>query len=375
MAKRDYYEVLGVDRNSSADEMKSAYRKLAMKYHPDRNPDDPSAEQKFKEANEAYDVLKDDQKRAAYDQFGHAAFDGTGGPGAGGFEFSSSFADVFDDLFGDFMGGGRRRESGRNRGNDLRYNMEISLEEAFEGKKAEIRVPSAVNCETCDGSGSAAGSQPVSCPTCHGRGRVRAQQGFFTVERTCPSCHGQGKIIKDPCKSCGGSGRVQKERTLSVNIPQGVEEGTRIRLAGEGEAGVRGGPPGDLYIFLSIAAHDLFQRDGKDLFCRVPISITQAALGGQVEVPTLTGSRARVSIPEGTQSGKQFRLKGKGMPGLRGQGKGDLYIQALIETPVKLTRKQKDLLRQFDAESSDKNTPESSGFLSRVKGFFDELKD
>ncbi len=382
MAKRDYYEILGVDRGADAATIKSAYRKLAMKYHPDRNQDDPSAEQKFKDAGEAYDILKDEQKRAAYDQFGHEAFDGTGnqhGAGFGGQGFgASSFSDVFDDLFGDFMGGGgagRRGGQTRNRGNDLRYNMEITLEEAFEGKKADIRVPSSVSCEACSGSGSAEGAQPTSCPTCHGRGRVRAQQGFFTVERACPSCHGQGKIIKDPCTSCGGSGRVQKERTLSVNIPIGVEEGTRIRLAGEGEAGMRGGPAGDLYIFLSIAPHDLFQRDGKDLFCRVPISMTQAALGGQIEVPTLGGGRARISIPEGTQSGKQFRLRGKGMPGLRGQGKGDLYIQSVVETPVKLSRKQKDLLKQLDEDMTDKNSPDTSGFFSKVKGFWDELKD
>ena len=373
MAKKCFYDVLGVDRSSSEADLKSAYRKLAMKHHPDRNPDNPEAEQKFKECSEAYDILKDEQKRAAYDQFGHAAFDGTGGPGAGagGFDFGSTgFADVFDDLFGDFMGGGRRQSQGRNRGNDLRYNMEITLEDAFQGKKADIRVPSTVNCDTCDGSGSAEGTQAVSCPTCHGRGRVRAQQGFFTVERTCPSCQGQGQIIKDPCKSCGGAGRVKRDRTLSVNIPQGVEEGTRIRLAGEGEAGLRGGAAGDLYIFLSIAPHELFQRDGKDLYCRVPISLVQAALGGQVEVPTVGGGRARVTIPEGTQSGRQFRLRGKGMPGLRGQGQGDLYIQAVTETPVKLSRKQKELLRQFQDESTDKNSPESAGFFSKVKDFF-----
>ncbi len=377
MAKRCFYEVLGVERGASSAEIKAAYRKLAMKYHPDRNPDDDGAEHKFKEINEAYDVLKDEQKRAAYDQFGHAAFDGAGGGRSSGFGaefgFSSSFADVFDDLFGDFMGG--RRGGTRNRGSDLRYNMEITLEDAFTGKTVEIHVPTSVSCDACNGSGAEGGAAPVTCPTCHGRGKVRSQQGFFTVERSCPTCHGQGRIIKDPCRRCGGSGRVQREKTLSVNIPQGVEEGTRIRLAGEGEAGVRGGPPGDLYIFLTITPHELFQRDGMDLFCRVPISFTTAALGGQIEVPSLGGGRARISIPEGTQSGRQFRLRGKGMPGLRGQGRGDLYIQAVVETPVKLSRKQKELLRQFEANTSSKNTPETSGFFARVKEFWDELKD
>jgi len=373
MSKRCFYEILGVSRSADDKDIKAAYRKLAMKYHPDRNPDDDKAEQKFKEISAAYDVLKDSQKRAAYDQFGHAAFEnGGGGPQSAG--FSSSFADVFDDLFGDFMGG-RRGGQGRNRGSDLRYNMEINLEDAFQGKKADIRVPSSVTCDACHGSGAEGNSQPVSCPTCHGRGKIRAQQGFFTVERTCHTCHGQGRIIKNPCRTCHGAGRVQSERTLAVNIPQGVEEGTRIRLAGEGEAGMRGGPAGDLYIFLSIAPHDLFQRDGMDLFCRVPVSIVTAALGGQIEVPTLSGARARIAIPEGTQSGRQFRLRGKGMPGLRGQGKGDLYVQAVIETPVKLSRRQKELMRQFEAASSDKNTPESAGFFARVKEFWEELKD
>ena len=375
-AKQDYYELLGVGRGASEKELKTAYRKLAMQYHPDRNPDDDASEQKFKEINEAYDILKDDQKRAAYDQFGHAAFEGAGAghPGAGDFGFYASFADVFDDILGDFMGG-RRSASGRNRGNDVRFNMQITLEDAFQGKKADIRVPASVTCDACSGSGAASGTAPISCPTCKGHGKVRSQQGFFTVERTCPTCHGQGQIIKDPCRTCNGVGRVNRDKTLSVNIPQGVEEGTRIRLANEGEAGLRGGPPGDLYIFLSIAKHDLFQRDGMDLYCQVPISVATAILGSQIEVPTLGGGRARITIPEGTQSGKQFRLRGKGMPGLRGRGQGDLYIQAVVETPVKLTRKQKDLLKEFDAESSDKNTPATSKFFTKVKEFWDELKD
>ncbi len=376
--KQDYYELLGVARDASAGDIKSAYRKLAMEYHPDRNSDD-GAEHRFKEINEAHDILKDDQKRAVYDQFGHAAFDGVAaGARAGGFAsdfgFSASFADVFDDILGDFMGG-RRAGSGRNRGSDVRYNIEITLEDAYHGKKTQIRVPASVTCEECSGTGAKGGTAPVGCPTCQGRGKVRSQQGFFTVERTCPTCHGQGRIVKDPCQACRGAGRVNREKALAVNIPEGVEEGTRIRLASEGEAGVRGGPPGDLYIFLSMAKHELFQRDGMDLFCQVPISIATATLGSQIEVPTLGGRRARITIPEGTQSGKQFRLRGKGMPGLRGQGRGDLYIQTVVETPVKLTRKQKDLLKEFEAASSEKNTPASSGFFTKVREFWDELKD
>ncbi len=375
MAKRGYYEVLGVDRNASPDELKAAFRKLAMLYHPDRNPGDKEAERKFKEINEAYDILKDDQKRAAYDQFGHAAFEGGQGR-AGGFDegFGSSFTNVFGDLFGDFMGG-PRGTSERNRGNDLRFNMEISLDDAFNGKTTEIRVPASVACDACSGSGSKEGAEPVSCSTCQGRGRVRSQQGFFTVERSCPSCHGQGRTIQDPCRSCAGTGRVNKERTLSVNIPQGVEEGTRIRLSGEGEAGMRGGPAGDLYIFVSVAPHKLFRRDGMDLFCQVPVSVTKAALGSQIEVPTLDGRRGLVTVSPGTQSGQQIRLRGKGMPGLRGQGKGDLYIQVTVETPVKLTSRQKNLLKEFEQASTAKNTPVSSGFFTKVKEFWGEIKD
>jgi molecular chaperone DnaJ len=376
MSKRDFYEILGVDRSASGDELKSAYRKLAMKFHPDKNPGDAEAEATFKDLSQAYDILKDDQKRAAYDQFGHQAFEGGGAGGRGfGQDFTSSFADVFDDLFGEFMGGGRRG-GGRGRGGDLRYNLEITLEEAFEGKQESVQVPGTVNCDECDGSGAEAGSQPVSCPTCSGAGRVRAQQGFFTIERTCPACGGVGRIIKNPCASCNGSGQQQKERNLAVNIPEGVEDGTRIRLTGEGEAGVRGGPSGDLYIFLSVAPHPLFQRDGADLYCRVPISLTTAALGGQIEVPNIGGGRSRISVPEGTQSGRQFRLHNKGMPHMRGRGRGsgDLYIQTTVETPVKLTKKQKDLLREFEASGSEKNNPESSGFFARVKEFFDNAK-
>ena len=376
MAKRDYYDVLGVQRNASEQDLKSAFRKLAKDHHPDRNPDDNGAEQKFKEINEAYEVLKDPQKRAAYDRFGHAAFDGgMGGRGGGGFgpDFASSMSDIFDDLFGEFMGGrrgGQQRRSGRERGADLRYNMEITLDDAFSGKTAQIRVPTSVTCETCSGTGAKAGTKPVTCGTCGGAGKVRASQGFFTIERTCPTCQGRGETIADPCPACNGAGRVVKERTLSVNIPAGVEDGTRIRLSGEGEAGLRGGPAGDLYIFLSIKPHEFFQRDGADVFCRVPISMTTAALGGQVEVPTLDGTVSRVKIPEGTESGKQFRLKGKGMPVLRSNTSGDLYIQADVETPKNLTRRQRELLEEFEKLSAKDTSPESTGFFARMKDLF-----
>lgn len=380
MSKRDFYDILGVQRGAPDQEIKSAFRKLAKKYHPDANADE-DAELRFKEINTAYEVLKDPQKRAAYDQFGHAAFDGSmggrGGPGGGfGPDFASSMSDIFDDLFGEFMGGrrgggGPRSRTGRERGADLRYNMEISLSEAYVGKTAEIRVPTSVACETCSGTGAKPNTKPVACPTCAGLGKVRASQGFFTIERTCPSCQGRGEIIQDPCTSCGGSGRITKERTLSVNIPAGVEDGTRIRLAGEGEAGLRGGPSGDLYIFLSITPHAFFQRDGADIFCRVPISMTTAALGGQIEVPTVAGSKKRVKIPEGTESGKQFRLKGEGMSVLRSKVMGDMYIQVEVETPKNLTRRQRELLEEFRAQSGDETSPESHGFFARVKEFFD----
>ncbi len=383
MGKRDYYEVLAIDRSATDKEIKSAFRKLAKEYHPDRNPNDENAEQNFKEVNEAYEILKDPQKRAAYDQFGHAAFDGSSGFGGGaghgfGNDFSASMSEIFDDLFGEFMGGRQTRgrsKSSRERGSDLRYNMEISLDEAFKGKAAHIEVPTNVLCEECDGSGAEKGTTPTSCPTCAGAGKVRASQGFFTIERTCPTCHGRGEVIENHCDACGGSGRVTKERTLSVNIPAGVEDGTRIRLAGEGEAGLRGGAPGDLYIFLSITPHEFFQRDGSDLFCRVPIALTTAALGGEIEVPTLEGGLTRVKIPEGTETGKQFRLKGKGMPVLRSKLTGDMYIQVEVETPKNLTRKQKDILRDFERAATKSTSPESVGFLSRVKEFFDNTEE
>ncbi|EKV30436.1 Chaperone protein DnaJ [Caenispirillum salinarum AK4] len=384
MSKRDYYEVLGVSKGAGADELKKAYRKQAMKYHPDRNPGDAEAEARFKELNEAYDVLKDDQKRAAYDRFGHGAFEGGmggAGAGAGGFsDFSSAFgggfADIFDEMFGGGMRGGGRGRGGPARGHDLRYNMDITLEEAFHGKKATIQVPTGVQCEACDGSGAKSGSGVSNCGTCGGIGRVRAQQGFFTIERTCPTCGGEGQVIKDPCGECGGTGRQHKEKTLEVTVPAGVEDGTRIRLAGEGEAGMRGAPPGDLYIFLTIKPHRIFQRDGANIMCRVPIPMTTAALGGSIEVPAIDGTKARVTIPAGTQTGQQFRLKGKGMSVLRSPLRGDMFIEAAVETPVNLTKRQKELLEEFAEAGGEKDqSPESSGFFKRVKELWDDLTD
>src|SRR5215207_7322114 len=373
MAKRDYYEILGVTREVSDAELKVAFRKLAMKHHPDRNPGNKEAEAHFKEVNEAYDALKDPQKRASYDRFGHAAFEGGGRSGfeAGGF---GSFSDIFNDIFEDLAGRGRTRSSGgRERGADLRYNMEIELEDAFKGKTATIRIPTSVTCESCSGSGAKPGSRPRQCGTCGGHGRVRASQGFFSIERTCPACQGRGEVIDDPCPNCGGAGRLTRERTLSVNIPAGVEDGTRIRLANEGEAGTRGGPSGDLYIFLSIQPHPFFQRDGADLHCRVPISMVTAALGGEFTVPTIDGSRTKVNVPEGTQTGRQVRLNGKGMPVLRSRDVGDMYVQVFVETPKNLTRRQRELLAEFDQESSKETQPESAGFFAKVKDFFDGL--
>jgi molecular chaperone DnaJ len=375
--KADYYETLGVGKGADEKELKSAFRKLAMQFHPDKNPGDVNAEHKFKEIGEAYETLKDPQKRAAYDRFGHAAFE-NGGMGGGGFGGGGGggFADIFEDIFGEMMGGGRQRRSGgRERGADLRYNMEITLEEAYAGKTAQIHVPTSITCDECTGSGAKPGTQPVTCGTCGGSGRVRAAQGFFSIERTCPSCHGRGQIIKDPCPKCSGQGRVTEERSLSVNIPAGIEDGTRIRLTGEGEAGLRGGPSGDLYIFLSLKPHEFFQRDGADLYCKVPISMTTAALGGQFEVATLDGTQTRVKIPDGTQNAKQFRLKGKGMPVLRQPAMGDLYIQIAIETPQNLNKKQRELLEEFERVSSQDNSPQSTGFFSRMKDFFEGLSE
>ncbi|THD85403.1 molecular chaperone DnaJ [Aliigemmobacter aestuarii] len=385
MAKRDYYEVLGVSRGASAEELKKAYRQKAKELHPDRNSDNPNAEAQFKEVNEAYDVLKDADKKAAYDRFGHAAFEnGMGGGGGGGprggfqqGDFASAFSDVFEDLFGDFMGGrggGAGARARAQRGSDLRYNLRVTLEDAYKGIQKTINVPTSVTCEGCNGTGSEGGSEPVTCPTCSGMGKVRAQQGFFTVERTCPTCSGAGQIVKNPCRACGGSGRTEKERALSVNIPAGVETGTRIRLAGEGEAGLRGGPSGDLYIFIEVREHAIFQRDGVHLFCRVPVPMTTAAMGGEVEVPTIDGGMSRVKVPAGSQSGKQMRLRGKGMPALRGGGAGDMLIELAVETPVNLTARQKELLREFEKLSSE-NNPEGSSFFSKVRNFWDGMKN
>ena len=372
MAKRCYYETLSIERTANDGAIKAAFRKQAMQYHPDRNPGDKDAEHRFKELNEAYEVLRDHDKRAAYDRFGHAAFEhGMGGHAGFGADFGTTFSDLFEGIFG--MAAARGRGTGRERGADLRYNMEITLQEAYVGKNAQIRIPTSVICEACSGSGAKAGTKPKTCSMCGGHGRVRHAQGFFTLERTCPNCHGRGQSIDTPCTSCAGSGRVTRERTLSVNIPAGVEDGTRIRLAGEGEAGVRGGPPGDLYIFLSIGAHAFFQREGADLHCRVPVSMVTAAIGGEFEVPTIDGGKTKVKVPEGTQSGRRFRLAGKGMPVLRARQCGDMYVQVVVETPQKLTKKQRDLLAEFDRLSSTETQPESSGFLGKVKEFLDGL--
>jgi len=374
MSKRCYYETLSVTRTATDTEIKTSYRKLAMQWHPDKNPGDKNSEVKFREISEAYDVLKDGDKRAAYDRFGHAAFEQGNGASAHGFgaDFGSTFSDIFEGIFG--MAGGRARSSGgRERGADLRYNMEITLEEAYYGKTAEIRIPTSVTCEACSGAGAKAGTRPKTCGTCAGHGRVRQAQGFFTLERTCPACHGRGQVIEDPCPSCSGSGRVTRERMLSVNIPQGVEDGTRIRLAGEGEAGVRGGGSGDLYIFLSLVSHPIFQRDGADLHCRVPVSMVTAALGGEFEVPAIDGARSKVKVPGGTQSGRRFRLQGKGMPVLRSKQSGDMYVQVVVETPQNLTKRQRELLQEFHKLSSTETQPESSGFFARVKELLDGL--
>lgn len=379
MSKRDYYEILGIKKGADAAEIKKAYRQKAKELHPDRNSDNPKAEEQFKEANEAHEILKDAEKKAAYDRFGHAAFEGgMGGGGAqqrggGHGDFSSAFSDVFDDLFGNFGGGGGGGRNRPQRGNDLRYNLRINLEDAFAGLQKTVNVPAAVACGSCSGTGAADGSQPINCPTCAGMGKVRAQQGFFTVERTCPTCNGMGQTIKDPCTKCHGQGRVEKEKSLSVNIPAGVETGTRIRLAGEGEAGMRGGPTGDLYIFIEVADHKLFERDNMNLYCQVPVSISAAALGGEIEVPTIDGGRSRVKIPEGSQSGRQMRLRHKGMPALRGGGSGDMFIELAVETPVNLTARQKEILKEFDAIQAE-NNPNGSNFFKSVKSFWDAMK-
>lgn len=373
MSKRDYYEVLGVEKGASGAELKKAYRRLAMKHHPDRNADNPESEEKFKEAKEAHDVLSDTQKRSAYDQFGHAGVDPSMGGGAGG--FSGGFGDVFGDVFGDIFGGGRHGGVRAHRGTDLRYNMELSLEDAVFGATVEIRVPTLVNCETCDGSGAKKGSSPTTCSTCGGVGQVRMQQGFFAVQQTCPNCHGQGKTISNPCSSCHGQGRVQEQKTLSVKVPAGVDNGDRIRLAGEGEAGEHGGPSGDLYVQMHVKPHPIFKRDDNDLYCDMPISMVTATLGGELEVPTLNG-KLKLKIPKETQSSRLFRIKGKGVRPVRGGATGDLLCRVNVETPIKLSNKQKELLREFEKSISKdgKHSPQNASWLGSVKRFVDGLK-
>jgi molecular chaperone DnaJ len=372
MSKRDFYEVLGVAKGSDKKEIKKAFRRMAMKFHPDRNPDDKAAEESFKEVNEAYEILSDEQKKTAYDQYGHAGVDPNARGGAGG---GAGFGDVFGDMFGDIFGGAGGGRSNVQRGSDLRYTMELDLEQAVRGTTKEIRIPAQVECDTCDGSGAKPGTSSKTCNTCHGQGQVRMQQGFFSVQQTCPTCHGNGKVISSPCISCHGEGRVQEYKTLSVKIPSGVDTGDRIRLTGEGEAGVNGGPSGDLYVQVSVREHRIFTRDGKNLYCEVPISFTDAALGGEIEVPTLDG-RVKLKIPEGAQSGKMFRLRGKGVTQVRGGGQGDLMCRVAIETPVHLNKEQKDLLRQFHdtmEASKGKHSPKKSSWFEGVKSFFEDI--
>ncbi|MFG3451135.1 MULTISPECIES: molecular chaperone DnaJ [Pseudomonadaceae] len=375
MAKRDYYEVLGVERGASEAELKKAYRRLAMKHHPDRNPGDKAAEDAFKEANEAYEVLSDAGKRQAYDQYGHAGVDPQMGAGAGGAYGGANFSDIFGDVFSDFFAGGRgSSRGGAQRGSDLRYTLELDLEEAVRGTTVTIRVPTLAECKTCDGSGAKKGTSPVTCTTCGGIGQVRMQQGFFSVQQTCPRCHGSGKMISDPCGSCHGQGRVEEQKTLSVKVPPGVDSGDRIRLTGEGEAGAQGGPAGDLYVVVNVREHPIFQRDGKHLYCEVPISFADAALGGELEVPTLDG-RVKLKIPEGTQTGKQFRLRGKGVAPVRGGAAGDLLCRVAVETPVNLGKRQRELLDEFrkTLQSDSSHSPKASGWFEGMKRFFGDL--
>ncbi|MFO7954076.1 molecular chaperone DnaJ [Thioalkalivibrio sp.] len=375
MSQRDYYEVLGVSKDASAADIKKAFRRLAMKYHPDRNPGDEEAEAKFKEARAAYDVLSDDQKRAAYDRYGHAGVDGSAG-GFGGGAGASNFSDIFEDIFGDiFGGGGGGRGQRAYRGSDLQYNLDLTLEEAVFGTEVKIRIPTTVSCEACDGSGAEPGTSPETCPTCNGVGQVRIQQGFFSVQQTCPRCEGSGKIVSSPCKSCHGKGRVQEQNTLDVKIPAGVDSGDRIRLAGQGEAGMNGGPPGDLYVQVRVKPHKLFRRDGSDLHCEVPVSFATAALGGDLEVPSLDG-RVKLKVPAETQTGKQFRVSGKGVKSVHGGGVGDLICRVVVETPINLTKEQKQLLRQFEESTQaggTKHSPQAHSWLDGVKGFFEDL--
>ncbi len=371
MAKRDYYEVLGVSRGVSEQELKKAYRRVAMKHHPDRNPGDKESEDKFKEASEAYEILSDSQKRAAYDQFGHAGVEGAGGMGGGGF---GSFSDIFGDVFGDIFGGGGARRGGPMRGADLRYTLELDLEDAVKGTTVKIKVPTLVTCNTCSGSGAKPGTSPTTCSTCGGHGQVRMQQGFFSVQQTCPTCRGKGKSISDPCRDCHGQGRVEETKTLSVKVPPGVDTGDRIRLAGEGEAGAEGGPAGDLYVQVAVKDHEFFQRDGRNLYCEVPISIFDACLGGELEVPTLDG-RVKLKVPAETQTGKLFRLRGKGVTPVRGGPAGDLLCRVVLETPVNLSKKQKELLEELkESMKGQKNSPRQDSWFEGMKNFFGDLK-
>ncbi len=374
MSKRDYYDVLGVSRDASDDDLKKAYRRLAMKFHPDRNPDAPDAEEKFKEASEAYQILTDSEKRQAYNQFGHAGVDQSQA-GGGGFNMEGNFGDIFGDVFGDIFGGSRGRSNGVARGADLRYNMHLDLEQAVNGDTVEVRIPVLAACEPCEGSGAAPGTSAEACPDCRGAGQVRVSQGFFSLQQTCPRCRGQGRVVTDPCRSCGGAGRTEKNKTLSVKIPAGVDNGDRIRLSGEGEAGMHGGPAGDLYVQMEVREHAIFVREGKHLYCEVPISFVDAALGGELEVPTLDG-RVKLKIPGETQTGKVFRLRGKGVTQVRGGGLGDLLCKVLVETPVKLTERQKDLLKEFKTSlgGSEKHSPKEKSWFEGVRDFFDGLK-
>ncbi|TKB55370.1 molecular chaperone DnaJ [Ferrimonas aestuarii] len=377
MSKRDFYEVLGVARDASERDIKKAYKRLAMKYHPDRNPGDAKAEESFKEVKEAYEILTDSEKRAAYDQFGHAGVDPNRGGGGGFHGGGGDFGDIFGDVFGDIFGGGRRGggRQGPSRGNDLRYNMELTLEEAVKGVSKEIRIPVLTSCDSCDGSGAKKGSSAQTCGTCHGQGQVQMRQGFFAVNQTCPTCHGKGKVIKDPCNKCHGQGRVEKTKTLNVKIPAGVDTGDRIRLSGEGEAGEMGAPSGDLYVQVHVKDHPIFERDGNNLYCEVPIGFSTAALGGEIEVPTLDG-RVNLKVSAETQTGRMFRLRGKGVKSVRSHAVGDLICKVIIETPVNLTERQKELLREFDETmegASKKHSPKAQGFFDGVKKFFDDL--
>ncbi len=380
MSEKDFYKILGIEKNADAAEIKKAYRKLAMKHHPDQNKDNPEAEEKFKEVSEAYEILKDEQKRAAYDRYGSAAFE-NGGAGPGGAGGAGAFSDIFEDMFGDFMGGrGGGNRGGSARGSDIQFSVSISLEDAYHGKETKIKIPVNDTCDGCKGSGAEDGSKAQDCSSCGGAGRVRAQQGFFTIERTCPSCNGAGSTIKDPCKKCNGTGQKHTNKTLKIKIPAGVDSGRRIRLTGEGEAGMRGGPRGDLYILISVKPHKLFKRENAHLYCRVPITVTKAALGGDIEVPTIDAKKSKVKIPAGTQNGQQFRLKGKGMTALRSETRGDMFIEIQVETPVKLDKKQQDLLRQLDksisnGKNASKHSPESSGFFKKAKEFWEDIKD